>query len=962
MKMRLCAFFLLSLAVLATSRPTAPEQKCKSGPVDLVFLIDGSRSVRPHEFETMRKFMIDILNTLDIGLNATRVGVVQYSSQVRSEFTLKAHSKLDSTVKAINRIIPLSQGTMTGLAIKYVMTNAFTPEAGDRPKVPNVVVIVTDGRPQDRVAEVAAEAREKGIEIYAVGVARADMTSLRAMASPPFEDHVFLVESFDLIHQFGLQFQDKLCGVDLCLESDHGCEHICESSPGSFQCLCLPGYTLNDDGKTCAAIDLCAEKKHDCQQICVASPGAFTCDCNKGYKLNDDKKNCTMIDYCSFGNHSCDHECVSVLNGYHCRCNEGYRLLEDGKICQAIDLCAEGKHDCEQICLSEPGVFTCDCKEGYTLNEDEKTCKPIDLCAEGKDDCEQICLSEPGVFTCDCNKGYRLNEDKKTCKPIDLCAEGKHDCEQICLSEPGVFTCDCNKGYRLNEDEKTCKPIDLCAEGKHDCEHICLSEPGVFTCDCNKGYRLNEDEKTCKPIDLCAEGKHDCEQICLSEPGVFTCDCNKGYRLNEDEKTCKPIDLCAEGKDDCEQICLSEPGVFTCDCNKGYRLNEDKKTCKPIDLCAEGKHDCEHICLSEPGVFTCDCNKGYTLNEDKKTCKPIDLCAEGKHDCEQICISAPGVYTCDCNKGFKLNKDKKTCTNMDLCNTVEHGCDHQCVSTPGSYYCVCPEGQLLQDDGKSCGTCKSANIDLVLLIDGSKSVRPQNFELVKKFVNQVVDSLDVSVHGTRIGLVQYSSRVRTEFPLNMYHTADEIKAAVMKVDYMEKGTMTGLAIKHMLENSFSETEGARPASRNIPRIGLVFTDGRSQDDITEYAKMAKEVGITMYAVGVGKAVEDELRVIASEPVEKHFYYTSDFTAISNIAENLKLNICPEESQGEIEVKDPCACESLVEFQQATMNSLEQLNQKHILKKRYLHPNSLTLSKELEPPGGHRVVFSELFDL
>lgn len=75
-----------------------------------------------------------------------------------------------------------------------------------------MAVIVTDGRPQDRVAEVAAEAREKGIEIYAVGVARADMTSLRAMASLPFEDHVFLVESFDLIHQFGLQFQDKLCG------------------------------------------------------------------------------------------------------------------------------------------------------------------------------------------------------------------------------------------------------------------------------------------------------------------------------------------------------------------------------------------------------------------------------------------------------------------------------------------------------------------------------------------------------------------------------------------------------------------------------------------------------------------------------------------------------------------------------------------------------------------------------
>lgn len=59
---------------------------------------------------------------------------------------------------------------------------------------------------------------------------------------------------------------------------------------------------------------------------------------------------------------------------------------------------------------------------------------------------------------------------------------------------------------------------------------------------------------------------------------------------------------------------------------------------------------------------------------------------------------------------------------------------------------------------------------------------------------------------------------------------------------MEKGTMTGLALKHMLENSFSEAEGARPAKHNIPRIGLVFTDGRSQDDITEYAKKAKEDG------------------------------------------------------------------------------------------------------------------------
>ncbi|XP_059426445.1 matrilin-4-like isoform X3 [Carassius carassius] len=713
---------LIAIMAVTEGRPKSAEPKCKSGPVDLVFIIDGSRSVRHHEFETMRKFMIDIIHELDIGLEATRVGVVQYSSQVQNVFSLKAFSKPAQMVKAINEIIPLAQGTMTGLAIRYAMNVAFSAEEGARPNVPHVAVIVTDGRPQDRVAEVAAAARESGIEIYAVGVARADMTSLRAMASPPFEDHVFLVERFDLIHQFGLQFQDKLCGMDLCLESDHGCQHICESSPGSYHCLCLPGYTLNEDGKTCTPIDLCAEGKHDCDQICIASPGSFTCDCNTGYTLNDDKRTCTMIDYCSFGNDSCEHQCVSVLSGFNCHCNEG---------------------------------------------------------------------------------------------------------------------------YSLNDDLKTCTMIDYCSFGNDSCEHECVSVLQSFYCRCHEGYTLNEDETTCTMIDYC----------------LF-------------------------GNDSCEHECVSVLKGFHCRCKDGYTINDDKKTCTMIDYCSFGNHSCDHHCVSVLNGFYCRCNEGYTLQENGKTCQ-----------------------------------------SDNLCNTVEHGCEYQCVSTLGSYHCICPEGHVLQDNGKSCGTCRSSNIDLVLLIDGSKSVRPQNFELVKQFVNQVVDQLDVSPKGTRVGLVQYSSRVRTEFPLSMYQTKEEIKKAVMNVEYMEKGTMTGLALKHMVESSFSEADGARPAEKNIPRVGLVFTDGRSQDDIQEWAKKAKEAGITMYAVGVGKAVEDELREIASEPMEKHFFYTADFTAISQIAENLKLNVCAAESQGEIEVKDPCACESLVEFQQVTMSTLDQLNQK-----------------------------------
>ncbi|XP_074905170.1 matrilin-3 isoform X2 [Buteo buteo] len=355
----------------------AADTACKNRPLDLVFIIDSSRSVRPEEFEKVKIFLSKMIDTLDVGERTTRVAVMNYASTVKVEFPLRTYFDKASMKEAISHIEPLSAGTMTGLAIQTAVDEVFTEEMGTRPatfNIPKVVIVVTDGRPQDQVQDVAASARTAGIEIYAVGVDRADMQSLRIMASEPLDEHVFYVETYGVIEKLTSKFRETFCAVDMCAPGRHECDQICVSNNGSYVCDCYEGYTLNPDKKTCSAMDMCAPGRHECAQVCLSNDGSYSCDCYEGYTLNPDKKTCS-----------------------------------------AVDVCAPGRHDCEQVCVRDDLFYTCDCYQGYTLNPDKKACSRTEACAPGTHDCEQVCVSNGGSYTCDCYEGFTLNPDKKTC-------------------------------------------------------------------------------------------------------------------------------------------------------------------------------------------------------------------------------------------------------------------------------------------------------------------------------------------------------------------------------------------------------------------------------------------------------------------------------------------------------------------------------------------------------------------
>uniref|UniRef100_A0A673FTZ0 Collagen alpha-1(XII) chain n=1 Tax=Sinocyclocheilus rhinocerous TaxID=307959 RepID=A0A673FTZ0_9TELE len=186
----------------------------------------------------------------------------------------------------------------------------------------------------------------------------------------------------------------------------------------------------------------------------------------------------------------------------------------------------------------------------------------------------------------------------------------------------------------------------------------------------------------------------------------------------------------------------------------------------------------------------------------------------------------------------------------------------------------------------SCVT--TAKADIVLLVDGSWSIGRLNFKTIRTFIGRMVGVFDIGPDKVQIGLAQYSGDPKTEWHLNAHATRESLQEAVANLPYKGGNTMTGMALNYILQNNFKPNMGMRPDSR---KIGVLITDGKSQDEIVVNSQRLRNSDIELYAIGVKNADENELRSIASDPDEIHMYNVNDFSFMLDIVDDLTVNLC-----------------------------------------------------------------------
>ncbi|XP_063818617.1 von Willebrand factor A domain-containing protein 2 [Pseudophryne corroboree] len=166
-----------------------------SAPLDVLLLLDGSNSIGKGSFERSKHFAVKLCDALDVGAEQVRVGVIQYSTNPQVELRLDSGFAKEDVEEKIKSVVFKGGSTETGLALKYILRKGYP--GGRNSSVPKILIILSDGKSQGSPGFPATLIKERGIEVFAVGVKFPRWAELHALASEPLEQHVLFAEHAD---------------------------------------------------------------------------------------------------------------------------------------------------------------------------------------------------------------------------------------------------------------------------------------------------------------------------------------------------------------------------------------------------------------------------------------------------------------------------------------------------------------------------------------------------------------------------------------------------------------------------------------------------------------------------------------------------------------------------------------------------------------------------------------------
>lgn len=181
---------------------------------DIIFLIDGSDNTGSVNFAVILDFLVNLLERLSIGTQQIRVGVVQYSDEPRTMFSLISHSTKAQVLDAV-KALGFIGGELAnvGLALDFVVENHFTQAGGSRVEegVPQVLVLISAGPSSDEIRDGVVALKQASVFSFGLGAQAASKAELQHIATN--DNLVFIVPEFRSLGDVQEQLLPYIVGV-----------------------------------------------------------------------------------------------------------------------------------------------------------------------------------------------------------------------------------------------------------------------------------------------------------------------------------------------------------------------------------------------------------------------------------------------------------------------------------------------------------------------------------------------------------------------------------------------------------------------------------------------------------------------------------------------------------------------------------------------------------------------------
>ena len=174
-------------------------------------MLDSSGSLKS-DYQKGKDFVKTIAGEFNIGPDGSRAGVVTFSSKAEHNIKLKDHIDINSFNAAVDAIPLMGHQTRIDKALRLSQKELFAPENGGRPTLPEVLILITDGKQTkadgaEDPSVVTNEMRKAGIHIIVIGIGSGtDQKELDNIAGG--DGKAYVAKSFDEI--IGEEFIDKL--------------------------------------------------------------------------------------------------------------------------------------------------------------------------------------------------------------------------------------------------------------------------------------------------------------------------------------------------------------------------------------------------------------------------------------------------------------------------------------------------------------------------------------------------------------------------------------------------------------------------------------------------------------------------------------------------------------------------------------------------------------------------------